>query len=79
MALDPRIKQALNDFHKTQPALNLSDLPYGQRGILLGDILDEIIANVAKVAQKLDLELSLTANDYEAESTGNDSQTTELG
>ena len=72
MALDPRIKKALNDFHKSQPALNVSEMPFEHRGIMLGDIIDEMMANIAVLAAKLDVDTGVTSTDYTAESVGND-------
>ena len=40
MALDPKIKKALNDFALQQPALNLAGVPYPQSAIRLGDLIE---------------------------------------
>jgi hypothetical protein len=79
MALDPRIKKALNEFHKTQPALNLSDMPVGQRGILLGDIIDELYNDMAVIAAKLDSDTGVADEDYVEVSTEDNATNPELG
>ena len=40
MALDPKIKKALNDFALQQPALNIPGVPYPQSAIKLGDLIE---------------------------------------
>jgi len=40
VALDPKIKKALNDFALQQPALNLPGVPYPQSAIKLGDLIE---------------------------------------
>jgi hypothetical protein len=78
MALDSRIKKALNDLSRTQPAMRVAGAP-GEQRILLGDILDEMISNTETVAKKLDLDTGVTDTDFEALSTGDDAATSELG
>lgn len=41
MALDPKVKKLLNDFSKSQPALQLTGEPAATAGIQLGDLLEE--------------------------------------
>lgn len=78
MALDPRIKKALNEFHKSQPALNIDGLPAGKRGILLGDILEDIISDIKTLAAKLDVDSGVAKTDYAATAAAND-PASELG
>lgn len=40
MALDPKTKQLLNDFSKSQPALNQPGEPADSSGVLLGDLIE---------------------------------------
>jgi len=41
MALDPKVKKLLNDFSKSQPALQLVGEPAATAGVQLGDLLEE--------------------------------------
>lgn len=42
--LTPEVKKLLNDFSKSQPALNLPGLPADQAGIKLGDLIEAAAA-----------------------------------
>lgn len=42
--LTPEVKKLLNDFSKSQPALNLPGLPADQSGIKLGDLIEAAAA-----------------------------------
>ena len=42
--LSPEVKKLLNDFSKSQPALNLPGLPADQAGIKLGDLIEAAAA-----------------------------------
>jgi hypothetical protein len=72
MALDAKIKKALNDFHKSQPALNIDGLPSGKRGIMLGDIIDNIMEDLIKISAKMDLDVGIADTNYEAAVVEND-------
>ena len=62
MALDPKVKQLLNDFAKSQPALNLEGEPANESGILLGDLIDAggnpVAAAVAALASSTSANLA---------------------
>lgn len=62
MALDPKIKQLLNDFSKSQPALNLPGEPADASGVLLGDLIDAggnpVAASVAAFAPATSADLT---------------------
>lgn len=53
MALDPKVKQLLNDFSKSQPALNLEGKPAAESGIPLGDLIDAGGTDNAALAQEI--------------------------
>lgn len=42
--LSPEVKKLLNDFSKSQPALNLPGVPAPEAGIQLGDLLEAAAA-----------------------------------
>jgi S1-C subfamily serine protease len=42
--LTPEVKKLLNDFSKSQPALNLPGLPADKSGIKLGDLIEAAAA-----------------------------------
>lgn len=39
MALDAKVQKLLNDFSKSQPALNLKGVPAAKSGVKLGDLI----------------------------------------
>ena len=45
--LDPRIQRLLNDFSKSQPALQLVGVPASRAGVQLGDLLAQALADSA--------------------------------
>lgn len=78
MALDAKVKRALNDFHKTQPALNIDGQPNGHRGIMLGDLLDALFVAVEILTAKLDLDIGVADENY-ADIGVNDDESVKLG
>lgn len=47
MALDPKVQKLLNDFSKSQPALNLAGVPASKSGVKLGDLIAAAAAGAA--------------------------------
>lgn len=78
--LTPEVKKLLNDFSKSQPALNLPGLPADQSGVKLGDLIEaaaagEVADQAAAIAalqsavsalQSAVSALQLTAADHES-------------
>jgi hypothetical protein len=59
--MDPVVKKLLNDFHKTQPALNIPGKPFPEGGVKLGDLIASLEATVAAQAALIaDLEARVT-------------------